>query len=581
MPATRTRRPDSGAGSRRPRGIHRHSQPEKDGFARFLLGVAGLCLVASWAVPASASSLPSVDKAAFKLPCRDFTENFDSKDVLTTVENWTGNSAADRSKWISEYSPHDASIESGSLVLRITKTHTNSYGRIEGLQAAVSFPRLFSTGRVCASMKSSAGPGIVTALVAIAYNASSVVDDEIDLEWVGGDRGNYLQTNWFNEGREDYTHGRTGIPISPDSSEYFHTYCIERTENSIVWSLDGNPVRTDYSADHPFGLPFRPARIVFNLWDGGQGAKGTMEWSGGPSDWSEGAEEKRVEIDWVSVECWGEQEDDPPLPPTSRTTSRTLTTTRQTSTLTSTTSTSTQSARSSSTFSSTTPSTRSPTTTSTTTRYIPPIHPPPLPHIPIPIRSATESVIPLSVDQSTPSDDAEQGEPGRYDYLLWIFAAIGGACLVSVGVWSLLLVSRGRRCPDEDEEGDGDQVPLLEPFWLRLTKDKGKANRDSVGTGSSEVTLFDSPVSEAGDGPPPPPRTASLAPYSPLFLTRGSFSAPIGQPTLGTGQSGLGSPLRLQIPSGSAPSSPGSAWSPTTPISAALLFAGVQPRTPG
>lgn len=284
---------------------------------RLLLLATTFALLSLLPILVNARSLPSTSKFQERWPCRNMREDFNNPNVLSTADSWTGGPA-----FVSEFWPHAVEVRDGQLFLRITDTRLNGYGRVEGMQAAVSWTRWFDKGKACASLKTAKGGGIVSAVVAIAYNASEPnVDDEIDLEWVGKDNGRFLQSNFFSESMSDYTNGVTDHPIpSENSGDVFHTYCVERTDSFIAWSVDGNTVRTEYfanyagqGADGGPALPWRESRLVFNLWDGGSGDPGTSFWAGGPTDWTNpGAKDGyRLAVDWIEITCYGDLKPDP------------------------------------------------------------------------------------------------------------------------------------------------------------------------------------------------------------------------------------------------------------------------------
>lgn len=50
--------------------------------------------------------------------------------------------------------------------------------------------------------------------------------------------------------------------------------------------------------------PSEPSRISFSLWDGGQGAEGTADWAGTPTDWSDPNKMYTMTVDWVNITCF-------------------------------------------------------------------------------------------------------------------------------------------------------------------------------------------------------------------------------------------------------------------------------------
>lgn len=185
------------------------------------------------------------------------------------VSSWDGD-ATSGPNWLSEFRPHTVNVKDGYMIMEmVLSDHLNGYNRSEGAQTVVSLNRWMKTGKACARLMTSRGNGTVSALVAMSYNGSATIDDEIDIEFTGRDQGKYLQTNWFGYERPVYGHGITDHPISSDSSVNFHTYCFERTSEYISWEIDGYVVRKNtFKEWGDKGLPWRESKLVLNLWDG-------------------------------------------------------------------------------------------------------------------------------------------------------------------------------------------------------------------------------------------------------------------------------------------------------------------------
>jgi beta-glucanase (GH16 family) len=247
--------------------------------------LAALVLLLVLVPVAESKWLPSTSDHKEKWPCRNFRDDFNDHSTLIPVEDWDGD-ASTGPNFLSEYRPHTANVKDGVLILELFKgDQLNGYNRSEGMQTVVSWTRWWKTGKMCARMMTSRGNGTVTAVVAMSYNGSAAIDDEVDLEWTGRDQGIYLQTNWFGHERPVYGHGITDHRIGSDSSVNFHTYCFERTTEAISWEIDGAVVRRNTFAEWgDRGLPWRESKLVFNIWDGGQGDNGTAYWAGGPTD---------------------------------------------------------------------------------------------------------------------------------------------------------------------------------------------------------------------------------------------------------------------------------------------------------
>ncbi|KAJ5581441.1 hypothetical protein N7535_000061 [Penicillium sp. DV-2018c] len=155
----------------------------------------------------------------------------------------------------------------------------------EGDAPTITSKFYFFYGEVSIVMKSSAGQGIVSS----AFLQSDDLD-EIDWEALGT-RTDAIETNYFGKG-DTTTYDREGWSGVSDPHNIFHTYTIKWTEKTVVWLIDGAPVRTLNYADAQGGsrFPQTPMNIRIGIWAGGAptNAPGTIEWAGGPTDYSKG-----------------------------------------------------------------------------------------------------------------------------------------------------------------------------------------------------------------------------------------------------------------------------------------------------
>lgn len=118
--------------------------------------------------------------------------------------------------------------------------------------------------------------------------------DEIDYEWIGSET-TQVQTNYFGKG-DTSSYDRGGKTAVTNPSTSFHTYGIEWTQSSIIWSIDGTTIRTlvpsQVTADalHSDLYPQTPMQIKIGSWSGGDpsNSPGTIEWAGGETDYSKG-----------------------------------------------------------------------------------------------------------------------------------------------------------------------------------------------------------------------------------------------------------------------------------------------------
>lgn len=116
------------------------------------------------------------------------------------------------------------------------------------------------------------------------------------------------------------TNGKNLTTPGGSTVENIHEYCLDWTEDTLKWSIDGDELRTLNRKDTwngtsgRFDYPQTPSRIMLSLWPAGlpTNAKGTVDWAGGEIDWNSpymqnGYYYARVEE--VTVECY----DAPPM----------------------------------------------------------------------------------------------------------------------------------------------------------------------------------------------------------------------------------------------------------------------------
>ncbi|KAI9055159.1 hypothetical protein LZ554_000123 [Drepanopeziza brunnea f. sp. 'monogermtubi'] len=139
-------------------------------------------------------------------------------------------------------------------------------------------------GRVQFTMKSAPGAGIVSSLV-----LQSDTLDEIDIEWLGAD-DTEMQTNYFGKG-DVTSYNRGAFNPAPNNQGEFISYTIDWTAEQITWSVGDQVVRVLTPADADTNqYPQSPMQVKFGAWSGGDPANpaGTIDWSRGPTDYSQG-----------------------------------------------------------------------------------------------------------------------------------------------------------------------------------------------------------------------------------------------------------------------------------------------------
>ena len=76
---------------------------------------------------------------------------------------------------------------SNSVPFFLQPRYTNGYGRPTGSGGTVTWSHVLDTGKVCVRMKAAKGGGLVTAFMVDSFMPGHEIDDELDMEIVGGD----------------------------------------------------------------------------------------------------------------------------------------------------------------------------------------------------------------------------------------------------------------------------------------------------------------------------------------------------------------------------------------------------------
>lgn len=130
-------------------------------------------------------------------------------------------------------------------------------------------------------MQAAPGTGIVSSIV-----LQSADLDEIDIVAFGGNTTS-METNYYGKGTNNIM---KYMPVDAPQTK-FHTYSIEWTSSSLVWSIDGTTVRTLAYSDAQGGesFPQTPMFLKIGSWDGGKpgGQSGTIAWAGGLTDFTD------------------------------------------------------------------------------------------------------------------------------------------------------------------------------------------------------------------------------------------------------------------------------------------------------
>ncbi|KAF2747223.1 glycoside hydrolase family 16 protein, partial [Sporormia fimetaria CBS 119925] len=138
-------------------------------------------------------------------------------------------------------------------------------------------------GYVEVRCKAAAGQGIISSIVLQSENL-----DEVDWEFIGT-VDDKVQMNYFGKGNTT-TYDRMIEANVADNQDTFHTYALDWTAERIQFLIDGKVVRTLNYADANGGknYPQTPSTVRIGIWAGGDpgNTQGTIDWAGGPTDFT-------------------------------------------------------------------------------------------------------------------------------------------------------------------------------------------------------------------------------------------------------------------------------------------------------
>ncbi|KAI0120904.1 glycoside hydrolase family 16 protein [Hypoxylon sp. NC0597] len=170
-----------------------------------------------------------------------------------------------------------------------TKLTYDSNGAVFTINKETDAPTITSTkyiffGKIDVQVQAAPGTGVVTSFVLQSDDL-----DEIDWEWLGGDKAQ-VQTNYFGKG-DTTTYDRGAYHAVSNPQDNVYTYSIDWTKDYVRWYINGNQVRELKYADAKGGtrFPQTPMQIKLGTWVAGRSdaPEGTVQWAGGKTDFSQ------------------------------------------------------------------------------------------------------------------------------------------------------------------------------------------------------------------------------------------------------------------------------------------------------
>lgn len=218
---------------------------------------------------------------------------FTSLDGLASNTVYLGD--ASKANWVTEGTPVE--YQGDSVLLTMAESTVGTL---------LSSTHYVWYGKISATLKTSGGPGVVTAFIMM-----SDVKDEIDFEFVGTDLS-AAQSNFYWQGVTNYTNAANLTTTNTHTD--WHTYEIDWQEDSLTWSIDGKVLRTLNRADTinsttgQANYPQTPSRVMISLWPAGlsSNGQGTVDWAGGLIDWNSNYMQNGyyyAQLKSVTIEC--------------------------------------------------------------------------------------------------------------------------------------------------------------------------------------------------------------------------------------------------------------------------------------
>ncbi|KAI2626936.1 glycoside hydrolase family 16 protein [Hypomontagnella submonticulosa] len=169
-----------------------------------------------------------------------------------------------------------------------TKLTYDSKGAVFTINKETDAPTITSKkyiffGKIDVEVQAAPGTGVVTSFVLQSDDL-----DEIDWEWLGGDKAQ-VQTNYFGKG-DTTTYDRGAYHQIANPQDQVYKYTIDWTKDYVRWYINGNQVRELKYADAKGGtrFPQTPMQIKLGTWVAGRSdaPEGTVQWAGGKTDFS-------------------------------------------------------------------------------------------------------------------------------------------------------------------------------------------------------------------------------------------------------------------------------------------------------
>lgn len=176
--------------------------------------------------------------------------------------------------------PNHVAINNNQIILymKVDPAKRSFRGGRSGLGAVFSSNNLYRYGTFIAKIKAgSTSLGVVSSFIIESDNGGKISFD------ITGKNRTIVHTN-FQANRQETLVNMIPRDIKSDLTATWHVYQINWTPQSIIWSVDGNIVRTVTNNEAGDDYPRSPSHLRFSIWDGGSLNALTASWAGSPTN---------------------------------------------------------------------------------------------------------------------------------------------------------------------------------------------------------------------------------------------------------------------------------------------------------
>jgi endo-1,3-1,4-beta-glycanase ExoK len=168
-------------------------------------------------------------------------------------------------------------------------------------------PASWLYGKYVFSVRAAKGSGVLSAffLWKNGSEAPGAAWEEVDIEIFGKENAEVWQSNIITGTSTDRITSEGTHSHDFSFGDDFHTYTLEWTPDSLIWLVDGIPIRTSNTTtpDSPQVLDLdSPSQLRFNIW-----ASESVEWVG---PWNDNILPVFMHVDWVEYYAWDDVGDE-------------------------------------------------------------------------------------------------------------------------------------------------------------------------------------------------------------------------------------------------------------------------------